>query len=73
MLRETKRWTYRLFVERPDLFLPWMEKGKAVVRAQVDGLRKFSRSMGSVKDLESWTLPVESEEYLSAWPRKGTM
>ena len=40
-LRKTKHWTYRLFVEHPDLFLPWMEEGKAVAPAQVDGPRRI--------------------------------
>jgi len=41
MPRKTNHWTYRLFVERPDLFLPWMKKGKAVAPAQADGLRRI--------------------------------
>src|SRR6267143_5156405 len=41
MPRKTNHWTYRLFVERPDLFLPWMEESKAVAPARVEGLRRI--------------------------------
>ncbi|HVH16148.1 MAG TPA: hypothetical protein VNA15_10595 [Candidatus Angelobacter sp.] len=38
---KTNHWTYRLFVQRSDLFLRWMEEGKAVAPSLVDGLRRI--------------------------------
>ncbi|TMI27488.1 class I SAM-dependent methyltransferase [Candidatus Bathyarchaeota archaeon] len=41
-----KHWTETLFVDHPELFLPWMEQMNTFAQPQVEGLRKIFQAHG---------------------------